>query len=73
MVWVVLALMRMGRKVIQLRLENVANIMKRIKNCPLKCGSSIFEAEREILVHEHSHGQIKVIFSWLVGAILIWL
>jgi len=28
--------------------------MKHIGNCPLKCGSNIFEAERELLVREHT-------------------
>ena len=52
MVWVVLALMIMGRKVIQVRLENVANIMKCIEHSLLKRGPNIFEVERDFLVRQ---------------------
>jgi len=42
----------MGWKVIQVRLDNVANIMKHIGHFPLKRGPRIFEAERELLVYK---------------------
>lgn len=54
MVWVLLALTRMSRKVIQVRLDNVADVMKHIGHCLLKCGSNIVEAEMEILIREHT-------------------
>ena len=71
MVWVILVLTRMGRKVIQVRLDNVANIMKRIGHFPLIRGSNIFEVERELLVREHTPWVDKVVFSWLASAMLI--
>ena len=52
MVRVILALTRMSGKVIQVRLDNVVNIMKCIGNLHLKRSPSIFVMEREIFVRE---------------------
>ena len=52
MVQVILALTRMSGKVIQVRLNDVVNIMKRIGHRPLKRSQNIFEAERELFVCE---------------------
>ena len=48
----VLSLTRMGWQVVQLRLNDMANVMKSIGHRTLKSGSSVLQAEREIFVRE---------------------
>lgn len=47
-----MVLTRMSGKIIQERLNDVTNVMKCIGHHLLKCSPNIFEAERELFVHE---------------------
>ena len=52
MLRMVLSLSRMGWQVVQIRLNDMANVMKRVGHRTLKSGSSVLQAERELFIRE---------------------
>ena len=61
MIRVIMTLMRMSRKVIQIKLYDVPDIVKGIRHRTLESGTGILETERELFVSESTHRQIKAV------------
>lgn len=60
---VIMEFTRMSREIIQVRLNDVSNVMERIRHCSLKCGPIIHKAKRELFIREGS--------SWIDKGCLI--
>jgi hypothetical protein len=69
----VLTMKRMGRKIIEVGIHDMFNVMESIRHGPLESSPNIFKAKRKFAVSKGSPWKMKEVLCWSVGSILIWL
>ena len=57
MFWIIFSFSRMGRKVIQVRFDNMLYIVKRKIHNPLDSGPNVLQEKQHLLIHESTLGE----------------